>query len=179
MHRPRIRRANVRLGDTVSSPASQRGRVIEATLTRWAIATLGLLAILVATIWPWYTAQSVNGSAAMAGWGHWAATGDLGASLRPLPLALVTYASAGALIASAVRAHFGVAVVGAMVTLASAILPVLVMRAVDRHVPGSGSVAVDVATGPQVLLGLGLAATIVCWIGYARCVLRAAPRASA
>jgi hypothetical protein len=53
------------------------------------------------------------------------------------------------------------------------------MRAVDRHAPGSGSVAVEVATAPMALLAIGFVATVVCWIGYARCVLRPSPRPEA
>lgn len=157
--------------------ASSRGQVIEATLTRWSIAVLGVLAIAVATAWPWYSAQAVGGSAEMAGWGSWSVTGAVDAGLRPLPLAVLVYLSAGAMVYSAVRAAFGLAVVGATATFAAAVLPFLVMRAVDRHVPGSGSVAVEVATAPLVLLAIGFVATVVCWIGYARCVLRPAPRA--
>ena len=154
-----------------------RGRqVIEATLTRWTIGTLGVLAIAVATLFPWYSAQAVGGSADMAGWGAWSITGDVDAGLRPLPLAVLIYASAGLMVFSAVRSAFGLAVVGATATFAGAVLPFLVMRAVDRHVPGSGSLAVSVTTAPLALLGIGFVATIVCWIGYARCVLRPSPR---
>ena len=122
--------------------------------------------------------EAVDGSAHMAGWGAWSTTGDVDASLRPLPLGVLVYLSAGVMVLSAVRRAFGVAVVGAMATFAAAILPFLVMRAVDRRLPGGGAVAVEVATAPLVLLGVGFAATVVCWIGYARCVLRAAPRAA-
>lgn len=135
-----------------------------------------MLAIVTATIFPWYSAQAVGGSANMSGWGAWTATGDLDASLRPLPLALLVYLPAGLMVYSAVRSAFGLAVVGGMATFAAAILPFLVMRAVDRHISGSGSVGVDVATAPLILLGIGFAATVVCWIGYARCVLRPSPR---
>ena len=156
-----------------------RRQVIEATLTRWTIGLLGVLAIATATIFPWYSAQAIGGSADMAGWGAWTITGDVDAGLRPLPLAALVYLFAGLMIYSAVRSAFGLAVAGAMALLAAAILPFLVMRAVDRHVPGSGSVAVAVATAPLALLGIGFAATIVCWLGYARCVLRPSPRPEA
>jgi hypothetical protein len=86
------------------------------------------------------------------------------------------YLAAALMVYSAVRSAFGVAVVGAMATFAAAILPFLVMRAVDSHAPGSGSVAVEVATAPMALLAIGFVATVVCWIGYARCVLRPSPR---
>ena len=154
-----------------------RGQVIEATLTRWTIGALGVLAIVAATFLPWYSAQAVSGSADMAGWGVWTTTGDIGASLRTLPLAVLVYLSAGVMIYSAVRSAFGIAVVGAMATFAAAILPFLVMRAVDGHAPGAGSIAVEVATAPQTLLAIGFVATVVCWTGYARCVLRRSPRA--
>jgi hypothetical protein len=138
-----------------------------------------VLAIATATIFPWYSAQAAAGSADMAGWGAWSTTGDLDAGLRPPPLAVLVYLSAGSMVYSAVRRAFGLAVVGAMATFAAAILPFLVMRAVDRHVPGSGSVAVGVATAPWALLGIGFAATIVCWSGYARCILRSSPQQEA
>lgn len=154
-----------------------RGQVIEATLTRWTIGALGVLAIATATIFPWYSAQAVGGSADMAGWGAWTTTGDLDAGLRQLPLAVLVYLSAGSMVYSAVRGAFGLAVISAMANFAAAILPFLVMKAVDRHQAGSGSVAVAIATAPVALLGIGLAAAIVCWIGYARCVLRPSPRA--
>lgn len=132
-----------------------------------------------AAVLPWYSAEAVGGSADMAGWGAWTTTGDVDAGLRPLPLALLVLPAAGAMVYGAVRSAFGLTVVGAMATFAVAILPFLVMRAVDRHVPGSGSVAVEVAAAPLALLGIGLVSTIVCWIGYARCVLRPAPRQDA
>jgi hypothetical protein len=163
---------------TVSTPNSG-GQVIEATLTRWTIGVLGILAIATSTLFPWYSAHAVGGSADMAGWGVWSTTGDIGASLRTLPLAVLIYLSAGLMVYSAVRGAFGLAVVGAMATLAAAILPFLVMRVVDSHAPGSGSVAVDVATAPLALLALGFVATVVCWLGYARCVLRPSPRRDA
>jgi hypothetical protein len=153
-----------------------RGRVIEVTLTRWTIGVLGILAISAATLFPWYSAHAAGGSAHMAGWGAWTTTGDIGASLRMLPLAVLTYLSAGVMVYSAVRSAFGVAVVGAMASFAAAILPFMVMRAVDSHAPGSGSVAVEVAAAPMALLAIGFVATVVCWLGYARCVLRPSPR---
>jgi hypothetical protein len=156
-----------------------RGQVIEATLTRWTIGALGVLAIAVAILLPWYSAQAVGGSADMAGWGAWSITGDVDAGLRPLPLAVLVLLAAGSMVYGAVRGAFGLAVVGAMGTFAVAILPFLVMRAVDRHVPGSGSVAVEVAAAPLVLLAVGFVSTVVCWVGYARCVLRPSPRQDA
>jgi hypothetical protein len=115
----------------------------------------------------------------MAGWGAWTTTGDLDAGLRPLPLAVFVCLSGGAMVYAAVRAAFGVAVVAAVATFAAAVLPFLVMRAADRHVPGSGAVAIEVAAAPVALLAIGFVASVVCWIGYARCVLRPAPRADA
>ncbi|TPG25616.1 hypothetical protein [Mycolicibacterium hodleri] len=163
----------------MSAPKSQGRQVIEAALTRWTIAVLGLVAIATATIFPWFSVQAVDGSADMAGWGAWRTTGDVDASLRPLPLGVLVYLSAGLMVASAVRRAFGVAVVGAMATFAAAILPFMITRTVDRRLPGGGAVAVEVAAAPLMLLGIGFAATIVCWIGYARCVLRPPPRAEA
>ena len=132
-----------------------------------------------ATVQPWFVAHGVDGYAEMAGWGAWRRTGDVDASLRPLPLGVLAYLTAGAMIAGALRGAFGVAVIGAMATFAIAVLPYMLMPAVDRNAPGTAAVGVDVGSGPVVLLGLGLAVTIVSWIGYARCVLRPAPRAGA
>jgi hypothetical protein len=140
---------------------------------------LGVVVIVVATVCPWYTATTVGGSATLAGWGAWATTGDLNASLRPLPLAALAYVPAGFMIFSALRNHFGAALIGAMATIAAAILPFMTEAAVDRRLPGGDSVAVDVATAPVLVLAVGLVVTLVCWIGYARRVLRAAPRAEA
>jgi hypothetical protein len=137
------------------------------------------LAVAAATLQPWYTTHAAHGSADMAGWGVWATTGDVDASLRPLPLALLVYVPAGVMIYSAVRGAFGAAVVGAMATLAAAILPFLVLPLVDRHEAGRGSVAVEVAAAPRILLAVALVTSAVCWIGYARCVLRPSPRAEA
>ena len=148
-------------------------------MTKWTIASLGVVAIAAATILPWYAARAVGGSADMAGWGGWITTGAVDASLRPLPLALLVYLPAGLMVWSAVRGAFGVAVGAAMATFAAAVLPFLVMPAVDRHVPGSESVAVEVAAAPIALLAIGFAATVACWIGYARCVLRPAPQQQA
>jgi hypothetical protein len=138
-----------------------------------------VLAIVTATALPWYSATAANGSAEMAGWGVWTTTGDVDASFRTLPLAVLVYLAAGVMIYSAAKSAFGIAVVGAMATLAAAILPFLVMPAADRHVAGSGAVGVAVASGPLTLVAVGVVATTVCWIGYARCVLRPSPRAEA
>jgi hypothetical protein len=115
----------------------------------------------------------------MAGWGAWTTTGDVDASFRTLPLAVLVYLSAAVMIYSAARGAFGLAVVGAMAMLAAAILPFMVMPAADRHVPGSGAVGLEVAAAPLALLAIALVAATVCWIGYARCVLRPPPRADA
>jgi hypothetical protein len=137
---------------------------------------LGALAILVATLQPWYVAHAVGGSADMAGWGAWSTTGVVDASLRTLPLAVLVYLTAGLLIYGAVRGSFGIAVVGAMATVAVAILPVMLLPAVDKHVPGSAAVGIDVASAPGFVLAIALLATVASWIAYARCVLRARPR---
>jgi hypothetical protein len=135
------------------------------------------LAIAAATLKPWYFAHAVNGSADMAGWGAWSTTGELDASLRFMPLALLVYLTAGVMIYGAVRGSFGIAVTGAMATVAAAILPIMLVPAADRHVPGSGAVGIEVASGPRWVLVIALVATVACWIAYARCVLRARPRA--
>ena len=134
---------------------------------------------VVATAWPWFTAQGVNGTAAMAGWGGWTTTGVLDASLRPLPLAVLAYVAVVTMLVGAWRALFGVCVIGAMTAFAAGVLPYLVMPATTRVAPGSEAVGIAVATGPGLLVAVSVVATIVCWIGYARCVLRAAPRAAA
>jgi hypothetical protein len=38
-------------------------------------------------------------------------------------------------------------------------------------------VAVEIAAAPQLVVAVALVASIVCWIGFARCVLRPSPRA--
>lgn len=113
----------------------------------------------------------------MAGWGSWNTTGEVDASLRFMPLALLVYLTAGVMIYGAARGSFGVAVVGATATAAAAILPVMLVPAVDRHVPGSAAVGVDVGSAATWVLVIALVATVACWIAYARCVLRARPRA--
>jgi hypothetical protein len=133
--------------------------------------------IAVATVCPWYTATTVGGSATLAGWGAWTAAGDLNASLRPLPLAVLAYLPAGFMVVSALRERFGAALIGAMATVAAAILPFMTEALVDRRLPGGESVAVDVASAPVLVLAFALVVFVVCWIGYARRVLRAAPRA--
>lgn len=138
-----------------------------------------MVIIAVATLWPWYAATTVGGSATLTGWGTWHTAGDLNASLRPLPLGVLAYVPAGFMIYSALRSRFGAALMGAMATVAAAILPFMTEAAVDRRLPGGNSVAVDIAAAPLLVLAFGLVATLVCWIGYARRVLRAAPRAEA
>jgi hypothetical protein len=133
--------------------------------------------IAVATLWPWYAAHTVAGSATLAGWGTWHTAGDLNAHLRTLPLAVLAYLPAGLMIFSAVKSWFGAALIGATATVAAAILPFMTKATVDRRLPGGDSVAVDIAAAPMLVLALGLVVTAVCWIGYARRVLRAAPRA--
>lgn len=94
-----------------------------------------------------------------------------------MPLALLVYLTAGVMIYGAVRGSFGIAVAGAMATVAAAILPHMLLSAVDRHVPGSGSVGIDVAAAPRWVLVIALVVTVACWVAYARCVLRVRPRA--
>jgi len=151
---------------------------IEAALTKWGITALGALLVAV-TLFPWFSAHNDYGSAQMTGWGGWTTTGEIDASLRPLPLALLVYLPAGVMIYGALRGAFGAAVVGAMATFVAGLLPFMLKPAVDRHVPGRSAVAVDVAAAPQLVVAVALLASVVCWIGYARCVLRPAPRADA
>ena len=138
-----------------------------------------MLAALAATALPWYSAEALNGSASLAGWGSWTTTGDVDASLRPMPLAVLVYVSAAVMIYSATRSAFGIATVGAAAIVVAAMLPFMLTPVVDRHVPGRGAVGIEIAAAPLAVLGIGLVATLVCWIGYARCVLRDAPRAEA
>jgi hypothetical protein len=135
------------------------------------------LAIVAATLQPWYSAHAADGSAEMAGWGSWSTSGEVNASLRVLPLAVLVYLAAGVMIYGAVRGTFGIAVAGAMATVAVAILPVMLVSSVDRHAPGSAAVGIDVAAAPWWVLVIALVATAACWIAYARSVLRASPRA--
>lgn len=131
---------------------------------------------MAATAAPWYTAHTVGGSATLAGWGAWCTTGDLNASLRPLPLAVLVYVAAGFMIYGAWSNRFGAALVGAIGTVAAAILPSMLKAVADRRLPGSDSVAVNLAAAPLLVVGIGLMVMTVCWLGYARRVLRAAPR---
>lgn len=113
----------------------------------------------------------------MAGWGAWTTTGTVDASLRPLPLALLVVVPAGLMMWGAVTSRYGATVIGAMAAFAGGVLPFLAMPAATSNAPGSEAVGISVATGPVLVIGVSFVATIVCWIGYARCVLRAAPRA--
>jgi hypothetical protein len=153
------------------------GEAIEAALTKWTVVVLGVVILAVATIWPWYVATTVGGSATLAGWGAWQRSGDLNASLRPLPLAALACLPTAFMIFSVLRSRFGAALIGAVATVAAAILPFMTEALVDRRLPGGDSVAVDIGLAPMLVLAVGLLAALVCWIGYARWVLRAAPRA--
>ena len=146
-------------------------------LTKWTIVVLGAVIVAVATLWPWYAVRAGAGSATLTGWGTWHVAGELNASLRPLPLGVLACLSAGFMAFSAARERFGAALIGAMATVASALLPLMTEALVDRRLPGGDSVAVDLAAAPLLVLAFGLVATLVCWIGYARRVLRAAPQA--
>ena len=92
---------------------------------------------MVATAAPWYTAHTVGGSTTLAGWGAWLTTGDLNASLRPLPLAVLVYLAACFMIYGALRNRFGAALIGAIGTVAAGILPSVLIAVVDRRLPGS------------------------------------------
>lgn len=126
---------------------------------------------------PWFSAHAISGSAEMAGWGAWTVSGDVDAALRPLPLAVLIYVPAAAMIWGAMRGSFGTAVVGAMIAFVGGVLPFMLMPAATRNLPGAEAVGISVAMGPVLVIAVTLVATLVCWIGYARCVLRAAPRA--
>jgi hypothetical protein len=109
---------------------------IEAALTKWGITALAALLVAV-TLLPWFSAHNDYGSAQMTGWGAWTTTGEIDASLRPLPLALLVYLPAGVMIYGALRGAFGAAVVGAMATFVAGLLPFMLKPAVDRHVPAA------------------------------------------
>lgn len=146
-------------------------------MTKWTIAVLGVLAIAGALLQPWYTAHGVDGSADMAGWGAWTVTGSLDTGLRPLPLGILVCLPAGAMIVGAIRAAYGLTVVGAMAILVATLVAFLLTPAVDRRLPGRESVGIEVGAAPILVLAIAVVASAVCWIGYARCVLRSSPRA--
>ncbi|MDH6244111.1 hypothetical protein [Mycobacterium sp. OTB74] len=154
-----------------------RSGPIENALTRWLIGMIAVVMIVVSAGCPWYTGHTNQGHATMSGWGIWTITGNLGAELRPLPFAVLILLAAGTMIVSAVRAMFGTALAGAIACFAIGLLPLMTGSVVDRRVAGSDSVAVALGSAPPLIIGIGLVACLVCWIGYARCVLRAAPKA--
>ncbi|MET4430929.1 hypothetical protein [Mycolicibacterium sp. 624] len=154
-----------------------QGAVIETTVTKWVIAVLGVAIIVAGIALPWFHAAGVNGSADMAGWGAWTRTGEVDASLRPLPLALLVLIPAAVMIWGALRESFGIAVIGSMATFAGGLMPFMLMPVADRRAPGRDAVGIAVASGPQVVVAIAVVVTTICWIGYARCVLRPAPRA--
>lgn len=133
--------------------------------------------IVMATVLPWYTAHTGHGHATMSGWGLWHIDGHLGASLRPLPFGVLIWLAAGAMIYCAVRSSFGGTVVCAMACFAIGLSAVLGTSLADRRLPDSDSVGIIVEAAPKSIVVVGLVASIVCWIGFARCVLRPAPRA--
>jgi hypothetical protein len=116
--------------DNIARPRAG-DHAIEAALTKWAIVALGALLVAV-TLFPWFSVHNDDGSAQMTGWGGWTTTGHIDASLRPLPLALLVYLTAGVMIYGALRGAFGVAVVGAMATFVAGLLPFMLKPAVDR-----------------------------------------------
>ena len=126
---------------------------------------------------PWYTASTLGGSAELAGWGAWSIIGELDASLRPLPLAVFVYVPVIFMSYGAWTRRFGLALVGALATAFGGLLPFMLKAAVDRRLPGGDAVAVAIAAAPLLVLAVGLVASTVCWVGYARWVLRAAPKA--
>lgn len=129
-----------------------------------------------ATILPWYSARTTHGAATMNGLGQWSVDGQLGASLRPLPFGVLIWIAAATMIYCAVRGVFGGTVVCAMSCLAVGLVAVLGTSLADRHVAGSDSVGIGVESAARSLVAVGLAASVVCWIAFARCVLRPAPR---
>ncbi len=129
-----------------------------------------------AAAFPWYSARTTHGHATMNGWGHWSIDGQLGASLRPLPFGALICIAAAAMIFCAVRGAFGGAIVCAMACFTVGLISVLGTSLADRHVPGSDSVGMTVETAATSIVAVGLLASIVCWIAFARCVLRPAPR---
>ncbi|MDR3659586.1 MAG: hypothetical protein P4L86_04090 [Mycobacterium sp.] len=133
--------------------------------------------IVISAALPWYTAHTSHGNGSMSGWGPWTVAGNLGAELRPLPFAVLILLGAGTMIVSAVRAMFGTALAAAIACFFVGLLPLMTGGTVDRRLPGSDSVSVVLGPAPPMIIGIGLAACLVCWIGYARCVLRAAPKA--
>jgi hypothetical protein len=133
--------------------------------------------IVVAAVLPWYTAHNDHGHGAMSGWGIWDITGNLGAELRPLPFAVLIVLAAGTMIFAAARAMFGTASTAAIACFVVSLLPLMTGGAVDRRLAGSDSVAVVLGQAVTPMIAIGLVACAVTWIGYARCVLRAAPKA--
>lgn len=135
--------------------------------------------IVVAAVLPWYTAHNDHGHGSMSGWGIWDITGSLGAELRPLPFAVLILLAAGTMIVAAVRAMFGTALAAAIACFVVSLLPLMTGGAVDRRLAGSDSVAVVLGQAVYPMIAIAFVAVVVSWIGYARCVLRAAPRAEA
>ncbi|MUL63073.1 hypothetical protein BOO86_01240 [Mycobacterium sp. CBMA 234] len=143
---------------------------------------IGIIAfamIVVAAVLPWYTAHNDHGHGSMSGWGLWDISGNLGAELRPLPFAVLILVAAGTMIAGAVRALFGIALAAAIACFVVSLLPLMTGGAVDRRLAGSDSVAVVLGQAVPLMIGIAFTACVVSWIGYARCVLRAAPKAEA
>jgi len=129
-----------------------------------------------ATAFPWYSARTTHGHATMNWLGRWSIDGSLGASLRPLPFGVLVWIAAAAMIYFAARAVFGGTVVCAMGCFAIGLMAVLGTSLADRRVPGSESVGIAVDLATKSIVTVGLLSSIVCWIAFARCVLRPAPR---
>ena len=145
---------------------------IENVLTRWLIGVIAAAMLVIATVFPWYTAHTTHGHATLSGWGHWDVEGTLGASLRPLPFGVLIWLAAGAMLYCAVRAIFGGTVLFAMACFAIGLTAILGTSLADRHVPDSDSVGIVVDVAAKSIVAVGLFASVVCWIGFARCVLR-------
>jgi succinate-acetate transporter protein len=155
----------------------QQERTIENVVTRWLIGAIAGLMIVISAVLPWYTAQTTHARATMSGWGQWTVDGHLAASLRPLPFGVFIWVVAAAMIYCAAREMFGGTVLCAMGCFAIGLTAVLGTSLADRRVPDSDSVGIVLDTAPKAIVAVGLLASVVCWIGFARCVLRPAPRA--
>ncbi|WP_418001935.1 hypothetical protein ACNO8X_16810 [Mycobacterium sp. PDNC021] len=150
---------------------------IENVLTRWAMGVIAFAMIVVAAVLPWYTAHNDHGRGTMSGWGSWDISGHLGAELRPLPFAVLILLAAGTMIVAAGRAMFGTALAASIACFVVSLLPLMTGGAVDRRLAGSDSVAVVLGQAVYPMIAIAFVACVVSWIGYARCVLRAAPKA--
>ena len=145
-------------------------------MTRWLISAIALVMMVGTTAFPWYSARTIHGRATMNWLGQWTVDGELGAALRPLPFGILVWVLGVAMVYCAVRGVFGGTIVCAMGSLAVGLIAVLGTSLADRHLPGGDSVGITVEAAATSVVAVGLSASIVCWIAFARCVLRPAPR---